>query len=382
MLKLECINKRFSPTAIWVECDVPNHALRNFKARLVHKVNRTLSRYPEYPYRFPQIGHLRSDAVEFRGKTVLHVHKASLWRQAVRWKSENPTVALVFHAHDVEGFTGGCVLDRVLGDECPSLANQCRHCPVIRPFAKSLTRLGLKSQFQLLHAANPLIIANSQATRRVISASGVIPQTSRLEIVFPATDPAVFFMPKGGIRNQASENKCLKIGYASYSIENSNKGFGDFYRALQILKDNLPVCGYAAGNLKPETKQDYPEVEFVGPLRDESRLREYYQMLDYFVVPSKSEPFGLVSTEAQFCGTPVVCYNVGGLPETILEMVTGTVARQNTPESLADGIIRLNQSGVSLRLDPKSLQVTEFLEQFQVERINQQYAAIYEGLFR
>lgn len=39
-----------------------------------------------------------------------------------------------------------------------------------------------------------------------------------------------------------------------------------------------------------------------------------------FVVPSRYEPFGMVSIEAQALGTPVVVTSVGGLPETILDL--------------------------------------------------------------
>jgi hypothetical protein len=105
--------------------------------RMVSKVNRTLSRDPaNHPYRFPQINNLRSSALEFKGKTVVHVHKPNLWRQAARWKSENRDVGLVFHAHSVDGFTGGCVLE----SDCPILVEECRNCPIVRSVARVLPK--------------------------------------------------------------------------------------------------------------------------------------------------------------------------------------------------------------------------------------------------
>lgn len=50
-----------------------------------------------------------------------------------------------------------------------------------------------------------------------------------------------------------------------------------------------------------------------------------------FVVPSRYEPFGMVSIEAQAIGTPVVVSGIGGLPETVIDLKwdytngTGTV---------------------------------------------------------
>jgi len=42
-----------------------------------------------------------------------------------------------------------------------------------------------------------------------------------------------------------------------------------------------------------------------------------------FVCPSVYEPFGLINIEAMACGLPVVASAVGGIPEIIVEGVTG-----------------------------------------------------------
>ena len=42
-----------------------------------------------------------------------------------------------------------------------------------------------------------------------------------------------------------------------------------------------------------------------------------------FVCPSVYEPFGLINLEAMACGLPVVATAVGGIPEIVVEGVTG-----------------------------------------------------------
>lgn len=379
LLKLEDARPDFNVSAVWVNSgSLKRQVLTRFKTRLVGKINRTLSLDPaSHPYRFPQINHVRSRPPTFHGNTVLHVHKASLWQQAVRWKLEDPKVALVFHAHSVEGFTGGCVLE----SDCPSLPKQCTECPIIQSYARGLPRLGFKYRARLLQSAKPLIIANSEATYRVITASGMIPDACRVEIVTPGTDPKVFFSNPAADRARRMLVEGLKIGFVSYSIENPNKGFEDFVQVVRLLKKNFTVCGYAAGEVRPETRQCFPDIQFKGPIHDDSELREFYQSVDYLVVASRSESFGLISIEAQFCGTPVVSYAVGGLPETILDGVTGLVVQPRTPEALTDGIRRLQRQGVLLTHNPGAAHIREFLEKFETNRINAKLAGLYASLF-
>lgn len=47
------------------------------------------------------------------------------------------------------------------------------------------------------------------------------------------------------------------------------------------------------------------------------------------------EPFGLASLEAQACGSPVIVAREGGLPETLIEGVTGFAVRRDPSQAAA-----------------------------------------------
>ena len=85
-----------------------------------------------------------------------------------------------------------------------------------------------------------------------------------------------------------------------------------------FLKLDVPgtkvVCG--VGPLETDLKARFPGVRWMGLLaRDE--LAAVYASADVFVLPSKSETFGLVMLEAMACGTPVAAYPVDGPREVL-----------------------------------------------------------------
>ncbi|WP_440903789.1 glycosyltransferase [Catenovulum sp. SX2] len=83
----------------------------------------------------------------------------------------------------------------------------------------------------------------------------------------------------------------------------------------------------------------YQKINFVGWV-DNDTLPSIINSFDIFVVPSRldSESFGVVAVEAGACAVPCVVSNVGGLPEVVVDGVTGLVARKEDPSDLADKI--------------------------------------------
>lgn len=70
------------------------------------------------------------------------------------------------------------------------------------------------------------------------------------------------------------------------------------------------------------------QVQFAGSVNHEE-VTDYFNKMDIVVIPSTldSESFGVAAVEASACEKPVIVSNVGGLPEVVLNEVTGLVAR-------------------------------------------------------
>lgn len=99
-------------------------------------------------------------------------------------------------------------------------------------------------------------------------------------------------------------------------------GNGELYGDLMRMKEDL----------------DLERVHFLGHVNQET-LVKMYNIADVSVVPSRTEPFGLVAIEALACGTPVVGTNQGGLPDFIDSKVGRLVEVEDDLE-LADAIMK------------------------------------------
>lgn len=107
------------------------------------------------------------------------------------------------------------------------------------------------------------------------------------------------------------------------------------YEAIQVaLGANKQLI--IAGNIPDEHKQYFnekvkpyltnPLIKYIGPVNDEVKS-EYLQNAEALLFPIKwEEPFGIVMAESMACGTPVIGFNRGAVPEVIKNGVNGFIA--------------------------------------------------------
>lgn len=110
-----------------------------------------------------------------------------------------------------------------------------------------------------------------------------------------------------------------------------NKGIDVAIRAARELNKKLIIAGEVRAEDKEFLdKEVYPyidgnQITFIGEV-DHAQKNELYKNAQVTLFPSQwNEAFGLVMVESLACGTPVVGYNKGSVPEVINHGVTGFV---------------------------------------------------------
>ncbi len=115
----------------------------------------------------------------------------------------------------------------------------------------------------------------------------------------------------------------------------------------------------------------HPNVEFVGEINDQQKADFLGNARALLFPIDWPEPFGLVAIEAMACGTPIIAFRAGSVPEVIDDGLTGFVV-SNVDEAV-NALSRLDT------LDRRKVRAV-FEHRFTVERMAQNYLAIYDGL--
>jgi glycosyltransferase involved in cell wall biosynthesis len=124
--------------------------------------------------------------------------------------------------------------------------------------------------------------------------------------------------------------------------------------------------GYWAANVQPILGDD---VEVLGEISHDQKADLLGRAAALLFPIQWPEPFGLVMTEAMACGTPVVAWRYGSVPEVVADGQTGFIVE--SVEEMAAAVARVGE------LDPRPLRA-RVQERFSAEAMVRGYEAAYE----
>lgn len=119
----------------------------------------------------------------------------------------------------------------------------------------------------------------------------------------------------------------------------------------------------------------FDKIVFLGNSTEVNKILCY---TDVFLLPSKSESFGLAALEAMAAKTPVISTNTGGLPEVNVHGVTGFLSDVKDVTSMAKNTLKLIESKQTL--EGYKQNAFERAKEFSLDNVLPKYEAIYKSL--
>jgi glycosyltransferase involved in cell wall biosynthesis len=214
------------------------------------------------------------------------------------------------------------------------------------------------------------IIAVSDAVRRGLIDNGV--PAAKIEIIHTGIE-----MPEPAPRDRSRLGADFVIGHMGAFTE--EKGQDVAVAAAALIHQSLPRARMVLagdGPLLSEIRRKAPEnVTFPGFITDRAA---FFAALDLFIMPSRSEAWGLAALEAMAQGVPVIASDVGGLPEIVEPGNGGWLVPAGDPTALARAITIAASDPDGLRVQGQKAR--ERARLFSVDRMVEQTEAFYGRL--
>ena len=145
-------------------------------------------------------------------------------------------------------------------------------------------------------------------------------------------------------------------------MSDSRKGIRELETAIHSLPSSRKIhLLTAGGGDAPAFKVPHTHL---GPVSDDERLSFFYSACDLFICPSLQDNLPNTVMESMACGTPVVAFETGGLPDLVRAGVSGKLATPSgDPLALAAAISELLSDAdrlLKMRALTRALAVNEY----------------------
>ncbi len=238
---------------------------------------------------------------------------------------------IIWTLHDMNPFTGGCHYS----SDCQGFMANCSACPQLSgtnyPF---LARKFFEVKKSALESANLSIVAPSVWLSDLAKNSALFGQFPNFCIPY-SLDFEIFKRTEKREARQILNLPASKkiLFFTAQDTANIRKGFQFLYQALPALKDeNLVV--FTAGKKAGFSVQNTEIIE-AGTIESAEKMALAYSASDVFVIPSLEDNLPNTVLESLACGTPVVGFRIGGIPDMVKNGQNGMLADEISSSDLA-----------------------------------------------
>ena len=337
------------------------------------------------PFSFPLLGTDISNHPAVIEADILHLHwlNHGFLPPAELAKLSKLNKPIVWTFHDSNAFTGGCHVRY----SCDHFENECGNCPLLKNSNPNDWSHRIWKRKEKAYAdLNFEIVAPSKWMAASVGRSKLL-HNRKIHVVPNTLNSEVFKpLPKAGAKKVfgIEENKFVMLSGFMPSRNDLHKGTSYLLEALeavlkQIPKDQIELLVF--GNRDEKNLPSFPvKVTFLGRIDKEERLAICYNAADVFLAPSLEDNLPYTVMESLACGTPVVAFTTGGIPDMVCHQVNGYLAEYCSSEDFAAGISWVYNHPDKERLNTNARNTVE--ERFSETVVAAQHIELYNLLLQ
>lgn len=315
-----------------------------------------------------------------RRHDIIHLHWISKFIDYRSFFASLPDEQpLVWTLHDMNAFTGGCHFS----SGCGRFQTGCGNCPQLG--LRSVNDLSQTFFEQKRAAIRGLNLHVAAPSHWLLTAAKLSPifETVRSFTHIPYGISTTDFYPMDRAEARARlgiDPDVTIFCFGAMDVGSRRKGAQHLIGALEAIADlpDVEALVFGSGQL-PKTTKPLPFIHQVGPVRGLLQQRTVYSASDVFVLPSLEDNLPLTGLEAMACGTTVVGFDVGGIPDYVRPNQTGLLAKVGDTTDLGRILRRLATWPTLAQvfgINARQLIETEFTAQRQVSSYQQLYASL------
>ncbi|MEI6399326.1 MAG: glycosyltransferase family 4 protein, partial [Pseudomonadota bacterium] len=292
---------------------------------------------------------------------------------------------IVWTLHDMWAFSGGCHYD----DECGRLRDSCGSCPLLgSKVDRDLSRKVWQRKYEA-YARLPIVVVSTSKWLGDVARSSSVFRNKRIEVIPNNVDIERYKPISKQVAREAwnlPQDKKLVLFSAFSATADKRKGHQFLLPAIERLAAkglarDIELVIIGASEPPKGTPDIGLKTHYVGRLSDEISQVLLYSAADLLVAPSTQENLSNTVMESMSCGTPVVAFNIGGMPDMIDHMETGYLAKAFDPTDLADGIEWvLERSKTSNEIGARARDVV--CKRYTADRVAQMNLDLYEDILK
>jgi glycosyltransferase involved in cell wall biosynthesis len=289
-------------------------------------------------------------------------------------------VPLVWTLHDMNPFTGGCHYTA----GCERFVAACGACPALGSTdSKDLSAEIFRRKCAAYARLNPervRVVAPSVWLSREASRSALL---GKFDIsTIPYGLDTEIFQPRGrGIAREVFgiPQDLRVVMFVAHSFQSHRKGLDLLVAALTQRNVSSDIGLISVGTNELSAAMPGGCCYALGELNNERLMSFAYSAADLFVLPAREDNLPNVVLEAMACGTPVVAFDVGGLPDMVRPDVTGLLVPADNVQALRASIETLfNDKERLARMSRECRRVA--IEEYGLELQAERYRQVYEEL--